>query len=237
MKHFSAAELSRLAGAEFNRILADDAELGRLERLKYDRPAEARLLLEVLGLGDFRIGELPVRPLTPAKWAFLWMLENPLAVGGLWSECDLSNALFVISLPDLRKLDAALWEIPALAAGYSQATGLAPDETLAELAAWKDAAFRPLELIPPMDVSTGKEVRYDAQWLTRIASVAARETGEAFDHVLFDRTLSFACSCYVNFLMRESVRPWEFTRRPDAELTGKIEQRINKLAEEYLRSR
>lgn len=59
MSRYTPAELRRLADAEFNRILADDQELRRLESLKYDKSAETRLLLEVMGLGDSASGNFP----------------------------------------------------------------------------------------------------------------------------------------------------------------------------------
>ena len=236
MSRYTAAELQLLAGAEFNRFLADDPELQRLESLKYDKNAETRLLLEVMGLGDFRIGKLPVRPLTAAKWAFLWMLENRYAVGGAIRVIDLDVALYIFSLfdlRDLRKAGGALWEIPGKAAGYSKATGLALQELYREVAAWRDAAFRPLELMPPAGVSD-EPVRYDAQWLTRICGVAARETGEPLEKVMYEMNLSTICCVYVNFAQRESAEPHQFRHRPDAALEAQISARIDQQAREFL---
>lgn len=236
MSRYTPSELQQLAGAEFNRILTDDPELRQLESLKYDRNAETRLLLEVMGLGDFRIGKLPVRPLTAAKWAFLWMLENRYAVGGAIRTIDLDIALYIFSLfdlRDLRKAGGALWEIPGKAAGYSDATGLPFQELHREVAAWRDAAFRPLELMPPAGVSD-EPPHYDAQWLTRICGVAARETGEPLEKVMYEMSLSTICCVYVNFAQRESAEPHQFRRRPDAELEAQISARIDQLAEEFL---
>jgi len=234
---WTVEELRRLSGTEFNRILAHDPELKRLNGLKYDKAAETRLLLEVLGMGDFRIGRLPVRPLTAAKWAFLWMLDNRYAVGGTIRVIDLDVALYIFSLfdlRDLRKAGGALWEIPGKAAGYSDATGLTFQEMHREVAAWRDAAFQPLELMPPAGVSDDPP-RYDAQWLTRICSVAARETGEPLEKVMYEISLSTICCVYVNFARRESAEPHQFRRRPDAGLEAQISARIDQLADEFLK--
>ena len=67
----SLEELQQLAGPEFNRILAEDPVLAELEKQKYNKILHSRVLMDCLGLGDYRIGNLPVRPLTAAKWAFL----------------------------------------------------------------------------------------------------------------------------------------------------------------------
>lgn len=62
MNRYAPAELRLLAGAEFNRLLAGDGELRRLESLKYDKNAETRLLLEVMNLGDSASGNFPSGP-------------------------------------------------------------------------------------------------------------------------------------------------------------------------------
>lgn len=235
MSRYTAAELQQLAGAEFNRILTNDPELRRLESLKYDKSAETRLLLEVMGVGGFHIGKLPIRPLTAAKWAFLWMLENRYATGGAIRTIDLDVALYIFSLFDLRDLredGCALWEIPGKAAGYSKAPGLNEAETHREIVAWCDAAFRPLELMPPAGLT--EPPRYDAQWLTRICGIAARETGESWERVMYEMSLSTLCCAYVNFAQRESAEPHQFRRRPDAELEAQISARIDQLAREFL---
>ena len=50
MKKYGVEELRLLAGREFNAVLAADEELKRLDGLKYDKAAETRVLLEVLGV-------------------------------------------------------------------------------------------------------------------------------------------------------------------------------------------
>ena len=76
MAKFTEEEYRRLASAEFNLLLQNDQVLKDLENSKYDKRAHSCALLEALCLGEFRIGKLPVLPLTAAKWAFLWILGN-----------------------------------------------------------------------------------------------------------------------------------------------------------------
>ena len=87
------AQLRLLATPEFNAILAADPELNYLASLKYNEIAEKRVLLELLGLGDYRIGKLPVRPLTAAKWAFLWMFDSPLVTDAAMTAEDFDFVL------------------------------------------------------------------------------------------------------------------------------------------------
>lgn len=100
-----------LAGREFSELLGSDPELKRLDALKYDKAAETRVLLEVLGASRCYIGELPVKPLTAARWAFLWMLECPFVTGGTLDAAQLDATLYVMSLEDLRKMTCGLSDL------------------------------------------------------------------------------------------------------------------------------
>lgn len=234
MSRYTAAELQRLAGAEFNRILTGDQELKQLESLKYDKMAETRVLLEILG-GNYCIGLLPVRPLTAAKWAFLWMLENHYATGGAIRTIDLDVALYVLSVPDLRKVSCGLADLPAAASGYATATGLSPEEVCRGVHSMIRTAFHPLAMLPPSATADDDEAAlYDGLWVTRVAGIAARESGMPFDRCLHEMSLSCVCCLYINWLRRESLKPGEIRRRPDAEIEERITRRVGKLADEFL---
>ena len=51
-----------LAGREFSELLGSDPELKRLDALKYDKGAETRVLLEVLGRPAVISGNCPSSP-------------------------------------------------------------------------------------------------------------------------------------------------------------------------------
>ena len=60
---------------EFQDLLNSDPHLEELNRLRYDHAAEFYSLMELFR-GTFRIGNMPIQPLTPAIWAFLWGINN-----------------------------------------------------------------------------------------------------------------------------------------------------------------
>ncbi len=231
------AKLRLLAGPEFNALLADDAELKRLEDLKYDRTAEGQILLETLHACTLRIGALPVMPITAAKWSLLWLLESPFIIGGEVTETDISIALYIISAPDVREIDCALHEIPVAAHGYAAATGLSAEEAACEVVNMIRTTFRPLTMLPLDVESRGEPARYDAGWLTQITSIAAKESNERSEYAIHHIPLAAICFYYVNYRRRESSNPDVIRCRPDAELERRIEARVNELADAFLQNK
>ena len=230
-----ADALRKLTGdAEFRRILADDPELARLRRHSYDRALESRVLLEVLGIGDFRIGKLPVRPLTIARIALLWMVGSPFVTGGSCSESDIDVALYILAQYDLRRIPVATSGIPAAAAGFRAATGLDPAAAAAEIDAMFRSACSPFALRPPQHDRHDKELQHDAEWASTLAGIAARESGIPFDRCLHEMSFSTAAWLYINYLRRESADGERIRRRPPDEIAGQIHNRVTLLAEEYL---
>lgn len=234
MKKYGVDELRLLAGREFNAVLAADEELKRLDGLKYDKAAETRVLLEVLGVSRYYIGSLPVCALTAARWAFLWLLGSPFVIGGTVDQASLDTALYILSVQDLHKLPCAVEELPAAASGYAAATGLSPEEICSGVRAMIDTAFLPLRMLPPVVSPDDDASRFDGMWVSRIAGLAAQESGISFDDCLHVMSLSCACCLYVNRLRRESCKPQEIRRRPTAEVEEMIERRMEELEEQFL---
>lgn len=230
----TAEELRRLAAPEFNALLAADPELKRLASLKYDKALDVRVLLEVLNLGSWRIGDLPVMPLTAAKWAFLWAIDNPLVTGGDMTETDLDVALYVLSCPDLREIPCGLAGIPAEAADCARATGLSAEDLKRELKNVVRGAFRPLEMLPPPDSMDEQPPRYDGVWLATIAGVAAREAATSVLVCMHKMSLATVCAYFVSNRRRESPEGAKYRYRPEAAVMAAIDARIDALEEEFL---
>ena len=230
----SPEENRRLACKEFNRILKEDPVLRELERRIYDKAAETRILLATMGLGRWNIGRLPVLPLTAAKWAFLWILDNGLVMGrDPVTPQDVDTFLFVLSNPDLRKLDLPLHAVPGAASGCALATGLSGEDVLREIHSVIQDAFRPLGLVP-WESAPETEPKFDAMWLTRICGIAARGSGAKADDVIHDMPLATVCCHFVNHLIAESDHPEKFQRDPDKETLAAMDARIDELAEKFL---
>ena len=232
----SLEELQQLAGPEFNRILAEDSVLAELEKQKYNKILHSRVLMDCLGLGDYRIGNLPVRPLTAAKWAFLWMLGSPLVCGGGQAGgTDLDVALFILSCQDLRKLNCSLAEIPGAAAGMTRATGLPETECLQEVYSEIRSAFLPLEMLPRENAGDDGDHPFDGMWVTHIAGTAARESGMPFMVCLHEYPLAGCCCLFVNSVRRKTKKPEEIRYRTPEEIRIRMDERIEELADAFLK--
>lgn len=242
----TAEQLRALAGPEFNARLAADPELAELQRHLHDRDnVIPGVLAAMMMQPGQRIGSLPVRSLTAAKWAFLWMLKNVLVVpegnpggtGGVQtiSQSELDVFLFVLSREDLRNIDIPLASIPGAASGYAAATGLEPERLMAELRAVIEDAFEPLSMLPPSGGGSG-EMSFDGSWLAWIGGVAARESLLPYDRCIHELPLSLVCDFFVSWRKRESVDGDKIKRPPRADIMEKISARIEEMSEEYLNS-
>ena len=230
-----AKTLELLAGKDFNEILAGDLILKELEKARYNSAAEKQLLLEVLDLGDYRIGNLPIRPLTVASWSFLWLLESPFAVGGAAEICDWDIFLYILSQMDLRELNCPIEKIAENANGFALATGLNAEALASEVKNIIKSAFLPFDMMPlKTSGNSGESGIYDGIWASFMASTAARESGMSFDYCLHRMSLSTVCSLIVNWNRRESVDGGQIRRRIPQEIEEKITERIDALAKEYI---
>ncbi|MBO4631758.1 MAG: hypothetical protein J5858_07530 [Lentisphaeria bacterium] len=229
-------ESKRLASPEFSAVLAADPVIRELRASLFDRKDLIPAAFDALLLtGGERIGKLPVRPLTPAKWAFLWVVDNPFVTGTekRISDLDLDIFLFVLACPDLRQMDFPLTRLPVEARDYLLASGLSAEQAAAEIQAVIRNAFSPLAMLPCSD-GNPEEVFYDGAWIAWIGSVAVKESGMPYDRVIHELPLSLVCNFYVAWRRRESMDGSKIKRPQNGEILNRITARVNELGKEFL---
>jgi len=233
----SPEELTRLASKEFSGLLAADPVIRDLRARLTDRKDAIPATLDALLMsGGDCIGNLPVFPLTAAKWAFLWTIENPFVIGADHaSSIDLDIFLYVLTCPDLRKLDFPLASLPVEARDYASATGLEIDQIIREIQSVIANAFSPLAMLPRSDGGDG-EVFYDGAWLAWIASIAVRESGMPYDRLLHEIPLSLVCNFYVAWRRLEGPDGDQIRRPQSSEIMERINARVEELGKEFLKS-
>ncbi len=233
----SPEELNRLASKEFSAVLAADPVIRDLRASLTDRKDFIPGTFDALLLsGGHRIGDLPILPLTAAKWAFLWVIESPFVTGKNTAlENDLNLFLFVLSCPDLRQLQIPLTQLPVAADHYLQAAALPPEQVVREIQSVIGNAFSPLSMLPKSE-SAPEEVFYDGAWLAWIASVAVRESGMPYDRVIHELPLSLLCNFYVAWRRREGIDGNKIRRPQNGEILNRINARVEELGKEFLES-
>ena len=234
----SPEELNRLASKEFSEILSADPVIRDLRASLTDRKDAVPATMDALLLtGGDRIGDLPVLPLTAAKWAFLWTVENPFVTGAdQASASDLNIFLYVLACPDLRKLDFSLTSLPVEARDYAAATGLESGQVVREIQSVIGNAFSPLAMLPKSVSETSEEVFYDGAWLAWIASVAVKESGMPYDRIIHELPLSLLCNFYVAWRRREGIDGDKIRRPQNGEILNRINARVEELGKEFLES-
>lgn len=230
----SLDDLRRLDCPEFNALLASDPELNRLAALRYDEAAENLLLAQTLRFG-LMFGELPVQPLTAARWSFLWMARNAYTTDGPPTDADRDIFLYVLT-HDLHRIDCPFDALPGAASGYSRATGMRQEEVHRLIRGIIRAAFLPLGMLPH-EAESSDPLRYDTEWLVRISSLAARESGTSIDFCKFEMSLGEACALFVDHQRRNAEPDYarRIRRQSDGETTAQMMRRVRQLQEEFLR--
>jgi len=230
--------MNDLATPQFSALLAADPALKELRNQLIERKNFAPDTFDALLLsGCDHIGALPVLPLTLAKWSFLWIVENPIVTGkDQIDETAINVFLYVLSSPDLRKLNFPLPELPVQARDYSRATGLDLNLIWSDIKDIVKSAFYPLKMIPKPD-DPDQESFYDGAWITWVASIAVRESGIPYDRVIHELPLSLVCNFYVSYLRRETVDGGKIKRPQNGKIMDQIIERVNFLAQEFLKNK
>ena len=226
------ADLIELANDDdFQKIIASDPELDKLEAEQYDERKEFFALNWMLGLAPVAVGRLPIlHPLTPAKWAFLWGIKNAYVLDGTCTPKDADIFLFVLS-SDLRDLGCTVPELPAKAAGYAASAGLSFQAAHEEISFLIAVSFLPLQLLPRTKDDTPS--RYDVEWLAELVSVVSKESGETASFIMHEMSLTAACAFVVSG--RKAVDINHEVRRPvPAEIATAMLERSYELGRAYL---
>jgi hypothetical protein len=226
------ADLIELANDDdFQAIIASDPELDRLEAEQYDEQKEFFALNWMLGLAPVAVGRLPIlKPLTPAKLAFLWGIKNAYALGGTCTPKDADIFLFVLA-SDLRDLGCTVPELPAKAAGFAARAGLSFQAAHEEISFLIAVSFLPLQMLPRSKDNTPP--RYDVEWLADLVSVVSKESGENASFIMHEMSLTAACAFVVS--ARKAVdTKHEVRRRVPTEIATEIMDRSYALGRAFL---
>ena len=216
---------------DFQSIIDSDEVLDDLDAQKYDEQRELFALNWFLGLAPVAVGNLPLRPLTPAKWAFLWSIGNSYTRKKTDCKPVDADVFLYVMAKDLRDLGCTVPELPVRAAGTAAAAGLSFQKAHEEIDFLISVAFLPLQLLPPPQPQD--EDRYDTEWLADLVSIVAKVSGEKASYILHEMPLTSACA-YVVSARKEVDTKHEVGRRASSQIAEDIMSRAYELGAQYL---
>ena len=217
--------------AEFQKILTEDKIIAMLSAPQQSSEVELLSLMELLG-GLLTVCDIPVQPITPAVWSFLWSVENHYVTDRQKiTPADTDLFLFVLT-HGLRDLDFPLSDIVAKSAGWIPKLGLAYDVVASELLGMIRLAFLPLDMLPYTSCTDDTGQVYNAYWLASICSVVCPKMNMPYREVIYNTPLSTCFYFYLASLTEAGVKG--IHRRTSGETTKEIVQRAEFLGEKFL---
>lgn len=214
----------------FQQILKDDPVLDELEKAKYDAQSSFFELMMILSK-TFTVSGVVVSCITPAIWAYLYAIGSPYATGEECHEIDTDIMLYLLH-NGIHSIDS---DIIDKANGFCASHGVDYRTAEADLKTLIYLSFRPLEMIPTTTSNqNGEKARYDADWLTHLASVVCPLTGKTSDEVIYDMSLT-ECYYYCIQKARETDVAGNIRRRNSDEANELIYKRTMELGKEYLK--
>lgn len=216
---------------EFQTVLKNDPVLDELEKAKYDAQSSFFELMMILSK-TFTVSGVVVSCITPAIWAYLYAIGSPYATGEECHEIDTDIMLYLLH-NGIHSIDSDIIEN---ANGFCSSHDIDPKTAEADLKTLIYLSFRPLEMIPVSSSNqSGEKARYDADWLTHLASVVCPLTGKTSDEVIYDMSLT-ECYYYLIQKARETDVAGNIRRRNSDEVNELIYKRTMELGEEYAKS-
>lgn len=214
----------------FSDYISADPELDALDAEKFNPALELRMISELSGC-IYKIGSAILEPISPLHLSYLWVLDNPYITDSHpKKEIDADIFLFLLSI---KNFSGAPIDLINQAAGFCRDHNITFDQADREIREMLAVSYNPLSFHPRTS-DTGKAPVYDADWLTRIVSIAARQTNEKASD-LMTAPLSSILWWYTQ-AAKENDTTNSIRRRTPEEIVQAEMERTYELALEYLNS-
>lgn len=211
---------------EFQKILQQDEELNQLEAEKNDTQSEYFELCCIL-FKRFKIAGLSCIPITPAIWSLLYCLGNKIVVGGKIEKEDIDVFLYVLH-NGIEVVDENLFNNAEL---FCDKNEIDYQYALLEILDMIKLTFRPMEMFPLNSIK-GEDVRFNADWLTKIVGMACRICNKTSDQIMLNMSLS-ECLYYVIQFCRNTDTDNNIRRRNSSQVNELIFKRTMELGQKY----
>lgn len=214
----------------FKVILQNDEVINELEKQKYNPTLEFNELMSILSK-IYKINGIVVQALTPAVWSFLYAIDNAYTKKDkVVQKIDTDVFMYVISngISNLKQ------DLITSAAGFCDQHGISYEQTESDIKSLIYLMFRPLQMFNSFINNTEQkqEVRFNADWVTKIVSVVCPLTNKTSDDVIFNMSLT---ECF--YYMVQNARKYDdkdlIKRKNSDQIEAEIYRRTLELGKEY----
>lgn len=216
------------ASPEFDARIRQDPVIQDLIAQKRKKTQEQLLLVEALG-GAISVAGIPVLPLSPAKWAVLYMTGNAFAnFDAKETKVEHIDQFMWLLTHDLAELDT-FEQLSELAENYCENNQIDLCEAIDDILQIIDVCFYPLQMLHKN--GTGETPEFGAEWIARICCEAHAASGIPVTELMHKTALSTVCFFFVENQRRLDTKL--VIRKPsDREIDAAIMARIRALMEE-----
>lgn len=226
-KNYMIDMIHAMMDDEFHKILENDPVLDALEKEKYNAKDEYFALMQILN-PVYMISGIPCSYITPAIWAYMWSIGNAYTQSGgkEITENDTDMMMYVLH-HGITSIDD---DYVLKSARFCELHGISYIEARLDILQMIYIAFRPLEMIPSS--GSGDNPMYDADWLTKVVSVACQMTNRASNDIMYNMSLTECYYYYIQYMRRNDYNN-EYKRRNSAEIVKASWDRTMELGREY----
>ena len=213
---------------DFKTILMNDEIINELEKQKYNPSLQFNELMAIFSK-IYKVNGIIVQAITPAVWSYLYCIGNAYAVKDKKIQhIDTDIFMYIIS----NGITSIEDDLIADASGFCLKNGIDYEETEKDIKQFIYLAFRPLEMLDSYSNSGNDEVRFNADWVTKIVSVVAPLTNKESTDIIFNMSLT-ECFYYMIQFARKFDDKGLIKRRNSDEIEAEIYKRTLELGKKY----
>lgn len=218
-----------MATEEFSKILDADPVLDEFEKELENSNDELLQFVQLTG-NDIYIDNVKIKPLTAAMWTLLFLNGNRFVIHGEEPEIEDIEFFFYVLGGNAIGVGENFDKMKEKARKFGRKHIRDYFETGADLAEIAYSAFYPLTLLPSADGGS-KFVKYDCDWLVRIATAAAKQSNQTVEYCMNEMPLALASALYVQHM--RDLTGEAYQRRTSAEI-GKLQmERCHELGRQF----
>lgn len=180
---------------EFQKRFATDPILDELDQQKFNK-AEQIKLLQILTTKKLTVSNITVKAITPAVWAYLWLIESPFVVQNKQiTETDIDIFMYILEngIEQCDPLNSV-----SKSFGYCESKNIDYGQAAEIIFLLIKLSFKPLCLFPKV-YGQKNSLLYDTDWLTSVIAKVHSVTGYNPDTIMNEIPLTAICLYFAQY--------------------------------------